>query len=153
MTNHFDPLVQQNVQSFVANCLRAEVEPLLDPHQYGNRKNTSTSHYLVSLLHFIFKHVDEPSRWLNLITIDFKRGFDLIDHNTLISKLLMDCRVNPVVVKIIPIFLINMFQILKYNKSFSEPEPFFCGVPQGTILSPILFLVMINDITNNCEDC
>jgi len=38
-----------------------------------------------------------------LITIDFKRGFDLIDHNILISKLLIDFRVNPAVVKIIQI--------------------------------------------------
>ena len=91
-------------ESFVANWLKAEVEPLLDPHQYGNRKNTSTSLYLVSLLHFVFKHVDEPGKWLNLITIDFKKGFDLIDHNILISKLLIDFRLNVAVVKMIQFF-------------------------------------------------
>ena len=53
--------------------------------------------------------------------------------------------------KIIQSFLINRFQILKYKKSFSEPEPVFCGLPQGTILGPILSLVMINNISNDCE--
>ena len=43
------PLFSKMYKSFVANWLKAEVEPLLDPHQYGNRKNTSTSHYLVNL--------------------------------------------------------------------------------------------------------
>jgi retron-type reverse transcriptase len=117
------PLLSKMYESFVANWLKAEVEPLLDPHQYGNRKNTSNSHYLVSLLHFIFKHVDEPGKWLNLIIIDFKKGFDLIGHNILISKLLIVFKVNPAVVKIIQSFSIYRFQILKYMKSFSEPEP------------------------------
>jgi len=93
-------------ESFVVNWLKAEDEPLLDPHQYGNRKNTSTSRYLVSLLHFILKHVDEPGKWLNVIKIDLKKGFDLIDHNILISKLLIDSRVIPALVKIIQSFLI-----------------------------------------------
>ena len=75
-------------EKFVANWLKAEIEPLLDFYLYGNRRNPSTSHYLVSLLHFIFKHVDEPGKWLNLI-IDFKKGFNLIYHNILISKLLI----------------------------------------------------------------
>ena len=66
------PLFSKMYESFVANWLKAEDEPLLDPHQYSNRKNTSTSHYLVSLLHFIFKHVDKPGKLLNLITIDFQ---------------------------------------------------------------------------------
>ena len=67
-----------------------------------------------------------------LITIDFKRGFDLIDHNILISKLLIDFRVNPDVVKIIQSFLINRLQILKYKKSFSEPEPVFVVYHSGS---------------------
>jgi retron-type reverse transcriptase len=105
-------------KSFVANWLKAEVESLFDPYQYSNRKNTSTFHYLVSLLYFISKHVDEPGKWLNLITIDFKKGFNLIDHNILISKLLIDFRVNPAVVKIIQTGFQKLSTLYQYNLCF-----------------------------------
>lgn len=112
---------------------------------------TSTTHYLIRLLDFIFKHVDEPGRWLNLITIDFKKGFDLIQHDMLIQKLLVEFSVNPNLVSVIRSFLSNRFQRVKYKKVFSDPQPVFCGVPQGTILGPILFLVMINNIASDME--
>ena len=69
----------------------------------------------------------------------------------LIQKLLVEFSVNPNLVSVIQSFLSNRFQRVKYKKVFSDPQQVFCGVPQGTILGPILFLVMINNIASDME--
>ena len=133
-------------EGFLCDWLKDKICPRIDTRQFGNLKKTSTTHYLVHLMHTIVSNLDKPNVWLNLVLVDFQKAFDLVDHTTLIRSLLVNFKLDPLLVNIVISFLSNRSQVVKYKNIFSNPLPIYCGIPQGTLLGPLLFLVMINDI-------
>ena len=135
-------------ESFIAKWLLEDISKYIDPHQYGNRPGLSTSHYLIKLLHNIFENCERPKSMSTFICTDFSKAFDLLDHNILIRKLI-DLNVRPFIINWIISFLKQRSQCVKYQNVFSEYVTTHAGVPQGTKLGPILFLIMFNDA---CQD-
>ena len=79
--------------------------------------------------------------------IDFQKAFDTINHSILLSKLeIYGIRGLPL--QLISNYLQNRHTIVKINNAFSSPKPLHLGLPQGSVLSPILFLLYINDLPN-----
>ena len=81
------------------------------------------------------------------IFLDLKKAFDTVDHRILLLKLQMygfdsDSR------KWFSAFLQNRYQHCAVNGKISSACPISCGVPQGTILGPLFFLLFINDLPN-----
>jgi len=111
-------------------------------------KGLSTTHYLVSLLDTVYKLLDEPDTWLNLLLIDLQKAFDLVSHSVLVETLLNEFNVPHFLVSIIAYFLSNRSQVVKYKNIYSDSLSISSGVQQGTLLGPLLFLVMINSLTN-----
>ncbi|KAK2706459.1 hypothetical protein QYM36_016486 [Artemia franciscana] len=101
---------------------------------------------VLNMLDKALKHLDEPERRINLIAIDLKKAFDLVCHSTLKKKLLSKFNVRHFLARIIANFLANRTQCIKYKSTFSDEMPIFCGVPQGTILGPLPFLIVINEL-------
>ena len=119
-------------------------ESLNDPSQFGNVKGSSTTHYLIKLTNKAFKSTDKGLA-TTAITIDYSKAFDLVDHTTLITKLL-ELGVRKNVIKLIASFLTNRKHYTKINGVKSALINITCGVPQGTLSGPKLFTILIKGV-------
>ena len=87
-----------------------------------------------------------------LILIDLQKAFDTIDHQILLKKMKY-LGFSDSTISWFSSYLENRSVIVNIEKSFSEPTTITCGVPQGSILGPVLFLLYVNDMPQavSCE--
>ena len=123
---------------------------ILYKHQFGFRQNHSTHMALLSLTNRLTNAV-EDGEYVIGIFLDFSKAFDTVDHHIVLEKLyhygIRGCAHNW-----FTSYLSNRKQFVTYNGTQSEQQTIKCGVPQGSILGPLLFLVYINDLPHICHD-
>ena len=122
---------------------------LLSNKQFGFRRFHSTTSALLESTNGWFVNMDRGL--LNIaVFLDLQKAFDTINHDVLLKKLDL-YGLETSATSLLKSYLENRRQICSGNGALSREKNITCGIPQGSILGPLLFLVYINDLPNSLK--
>ena len=117
--------------------------------QFGFRKNHSTSYALIHLVNKIASAIDQHETTVGVF-LDLSKAFDTLDHHILFAKL-EHYGIRDVALQWFKSYFSCRQQFAQFNQACSPMQTIKCGVPQGSILGPLLFILYINDLPNASE--
>ena len=131
-------------EHIMLHYLKSSTASLLDPHQFAYQTNRSVDDAVALGLHYVMKHLEQPSTYARILFVDFSSAFNTIIPVKLFDKLL-SLNVHPAICHWTLNFLLHRSQSVKVNNSLSKPVILNTGAPQGCVLSPFLFTLFTND--------
>ena len=122
---------------------RLERNNLLHPRQSGFRRGHSTQSLLLYLTDSWYKSLDKGDM-VGVVYLDIAKAFDTINHSLLLHKLKVEFYLSDQMCQWIKCYLSNRVQAVAVNGTVSSYLPIGSGVPQSSVLGPLLFLVWLH---------
>ena len=147
LTSHlvkvFEKILRKHLTEYI------EDNSLFNPNQHGFRSSRSCLSQLLSHYDEILS-ILEQGKNADVVYLDFSNAFDKVDLNLALTKI-QHLGIGGKILKWIQSFLTNRYQTIIVDGVPSNPSPVISGVPQGSVLGPLIFLILIGDIDEKVE--
>ena len=141
----FEKIIFNKIYNFLLE------EKLLNPNQSGFRPSDSCINQLLAITHEIFEAFDcNPPLEVRSVFLDISKAFDKVWHEGLLYKL-KSMGISGELYSLLENYLSGRLQRVVLNGQTSTWRPILAGVPQGSILGPLLFLIYINDLPDGLK--
>ena len=136
----FEKIIYKRLYSFFTDS------NVISPNQFGYRKNMNTTQAVLKFISDTLP-VFNYKLYSGAIFVDYSKAFDTVPHDLLLKKL-HRYGVRGITLRLIKSYLLNRQHFTSVNGIFSDIKTINTGVPQGSCLGPLLYLIYTNDINN-----
>ena len=133
------PLFSKLLETFLLEELRKQVT--LNDTQFGGIKGLGVDHFLIETWDEILGAVEAGGRVVNLMSIDFQKAFNQMDHSSCLRRL-SEKGAHPHLIQLVGAFLHERKMSVRIGSATSSPRTVNGGAPQGSIIGPFLFCVV-----------